>query len=186
MIPATIRVTRLFPSSECDRRAQPAMVRAKASVDGFLRAGVVALVLLFTTASAHAQSTLELRVEPNPAPVGTPLRVRFVDVNAYCSGYVSSDVSRDGFVVTLTARYRSVACGTPPPGDLVLPLGRFGPGEYTLQYQEVTVFGPLTVQTTGFTVYPAASVVPTMQGGILLMLAALLAALGAWYGARRD
>ena len=186
MIPATIRPTRLFPSSERDHRAQPASVRANASVGGFLRAGVVALMLLFTTASVHAQSTLELRVEPNPAPAGTLLRLHFVDLNAYCSGYESSEVTQQGFTITLTARFGIGLCGVPPPGDLFLPLGRFGPGEYTLRYQEITSSGAAPIQTTGFTVYPAASTVPTTQHSVLLLLGAMLAALGAGYVARRN
>ena len=186
MIPATIRLTRLFPSSERDRRAQPGAGRAAASVGGLIRAGVVALMLLFTGAAAHAQSTLELRVEPNPAPAGTLLGVHFVDLNAYCSGYESSEVTRQGFTVTLTARFGLGLCGVPPPGDLFLPLGRFGPGEYTLRYQEITSSGAAPIQTTGFTVYPAASTVPTTQHSVLLLLGAMLAALGTWYVARRN
>ena len=186
MIPAMIRLMPALPKLLNHGSAPVATTRAETPPGRFIRSGLVALVLWLTTASVQAQTLVELRVEPNPAPAGTLLQVHLVGVNAICSGYQSSEVTQQGFTVTLSVRYGIVACGTPPPVDLVLPLGRFGPGQYTLVYQQITGSGTVPIETTGFTVYPAASVVPATERGVLLLLAAMLAVLGARYGARRD
>jgi hypothetical protein len=182
-----IRFTLPFPKSRREARARAATSTGPTPVASVIRAGIVALMLLLTTGALQAQAPAPPRVEPNPAPAGALLRVYFDGVNAYCSGYESSEVSQQGFTVTLTVRYQLVLCGTPPPGDLVLPLGRFGPGNYTLVYQAIfESSGPAPIETTGFTVYPAASIVPTTQRSVLVLLAVMLAALGAWHAARRD
>jgi hypothetical protein len=133
--------------------------------------------LWLATPPLHAQSDA-LVVEPNPAPAGAALRLHFVDMNAYCSGFQSSRVERDGFTITLRADFTYGLCGTPPPGDLMLPLGSYGPGRYTLIYRPFLLGVEQPGQTLGFEVYPTVTTVPTLGHGALAAMLALIVALG--------
>lgn len=159
----------------------------RAPAHGVARSFALALLLLVATAIVHAQPATVVQVEPNLAAAGSLLRVRFPDMFSSCTRIESWDVVRQAFTLTLTMRYEDLPCGTPAPGEVVLPLGRFGPGRYTLLYQGIEgAAGPLPVQTTGFEVYAAANSIPAMGRNTVLMLAAVFAALGAWAVARRS
>jgi hypothetical protein len=141
-------------------------------------------LLAAATTPARAQSAVQ--VNPNPAPAGAPLRATLVGLNAFCNPVESATVERQGFVVTLRVSFEFGLCGTPPPGDVVLPLGSFGAGDYTLVYQQVVQGGaPPPPLTTGFQVLPGPQTVPATDRYALLSLVALMLALGAVVFARR-
>lgn len=148
-----------------------------------LAPALAALLLLCSSLSALAQSAVQ--VVPNPAPAGASLRATLVGLQPVCFAVNSFTVERNGATVTLRVQVGSGACGVPPPGYITLPIGSYGPGNYTLVYEGTIDGQPQPVLTTAFQVLAGPRTVPANRGEGLALLAFVLAAVGAAAVARR-
>lgn len=140
----------------------------------------------FTVGAAEAAPYANLRIIPNPGQTGTPIgaRVLFTCNNGFGDGLPI--ITRHGQLVLYSTTVILDPCFAglpPPPQDIDLPIGQFTPGSYTMVFlQQPTatniVFPALTAP---FVIQGSAQSVPVDAPWSLILLTAMLLALGAMW-----
>jgi hypothetical protein len=151
------------------RRARPLLVLA----------GVLA------GANVSAQSLSDLRVVPNPAASGTPIEARFQ--RSGCLSTAPAVLTREGNVITIGfPTGQTLPCGVPPPpSELAIPIGAFGPGLYTVRAPAQQVAGSPPTLIATFSVFSNPNAIPSSTPAWLAAMVLLTMAIGALVAQRR-
>ncbi|GEM_PF-1601568 len=108
------------------------------------RRRLAALLSLAFAGASQAQTFSDPHVVPDPATAGSPVSLVF-QWGGCTPGGERSDVAVEGSVITVEARYGTV-CGTPPPVEVTIPLGRFAEGRYTARLVGIPLDGGIPLR----------------------------------------